>query len=102
LVRAGPACADDFDESPDDELLDVDDPFAAADPVESADATAGTEAIAAPTPSATADAPTQVNILRCPGDRFGTAIPPNSAGNIRRSWDSDSNRSIELISATPR
>jgi hypothetical protein len=93
FCRAGPACADDFDESPVDELLDADESFEPADPVESADATAGTEAIAAPTPSATAEAPTQVNILRWPGAcRFGAAIPPNSAGNIRSSWDSDSNR----------
>jgi hypothetical protein len=103
FCRAGPACADDFDDSPDDELFDADDPFVPADPVESADATAGTEAIAAPTPRATAEAPTQVNILRWPGVCcFGAVIPPNSAGNIRSPWDSDSNRSVERIAATPR
>ncbi|SBS78636.1 exported hypothetical protein [uncultured Mycobacterium sp.] len=65
LARAGPACAVDFDDAPDgDVLLDVDDPFEAAEPVESAEATAGTEAIAAPTPSATAEAPIQVSIRR--------------------------------------
>ncbi|BBY62869.1 hypothetical protein MHEL_11120 [Mycolicibacterium helvum] len=100
---AGPAWAFDFGDSPDDELLDADDPFEAAEPVESAAATAGTEAIAAPTPSATAEAPIQVSTRRCPGaDCFGAAMPPNSAGNIRSSWTSDANRSVELIWATPR
>ena len=84
-------------------MLDADDPFEPAEPVESADATAGTEAIAAPTPSATAEAPIHVNIRSWPdADGFGALMPPNSAGNIRSPWVSDSNRSVEFISATPR
>ncbi|WP_431234631.1 hypothetical protein ACQ856_08835 [Mycolicibacterium psychrotolerans] len=54
-------CPVDLDGPLADELLDVDDPLDPADPVESAEATAGIEAIAAPTPKATADAPSQVN-----------------------------------------
>jgi hypothetical protein len=84
FVRVGPACVADFDGPPAEELLDATDPFEPAEPVESADATAGIDAIAAPTPSATAEAPTQVNTLRLPGAaRFGAAMPPNSAGSIR-------------------
>ncbi|WP_445166756.1 hypothetical protein ACTXG7_23410 [Mycolicibacterium sp. Dal123E01] len=96
--RAGPAWAADFDESPDDELLDAADPFAPP----SADATAGTAAIVAPTPRAIAEAPTQVSTRTRPGaDCLGAAMPPNSAGSMRSSWDSVSNRADELISATP-
>jgi hypothetical protein len=96
--RPEPACAVDFEESPDDELLDVAELFEPAEPVASADATAGTEAIAAPTPSTTAEAPTQVSIRRWPGaDCLGAAIPPNSAGSIRSPCDWESNRAVELI-----
>ncbi|PND56850.1 hypothetical protein CRM90_15515 [Mycobacterium sp. ENV421] len=54
-------CPVDFDDPPADELLDVEGPLDPAEPVESAAATAGIEAIAAPTPRATADAPSHVN-----------------------------------------
>jgi hypothetical protein len=90
FCRAGPAFAVGL--SLDDELLEEAEPFEPAVPVESAEATAGTDAIAAPTPRATAEAPIQVSILRWPGaDSLGTAIPPNSTGSIRSSWHSDSN-----------
>ncbi|WP_319435464.1 hypothetical protein [Mycobacterium sp. RTGN5] len=76
FVRLGPACAVGFDGPLADELLE---------PVESADATAGMDASAAPTPSATAEAPTQVSTLRCPGATgLGGMMPPNSAGSVRR------------------
>jgi hypothetical protein len=51
-------------------------------PVESADATAGVPTITAPTPRATADAPSQVRTRMHPGaERFASAMPPNSGGS---------------------
>ncbi|AQT78872.1 hypothetical protein B1R94_05760 [Mycolicibacterium litorale] len=83
FVRAGPACTVDF-AAPADEPLEAADPFECALLPVSADATAGMAAIAAPTPSATAEAPIQVKTLSCPAD-CGSVMPPNSAGSTRRS-----------------
>ncbi|WP_344790539.1 hypothetical protein [Mycolicibacterium pallens] len=66
-------CPVDFDGAPADELLDVDGPFGPAEPVASAEATAGIDAIAAPTPNATADAPSHVNACE-----LASAARPNS------------------------
>jgi hypothetical protein len=62
--RAEPSCFVDFDGPlAEDELaaLELDE---SAEPVLSAEATAGIEAIAAPTPSANTDAPTQLTALK--------------------------------------
>jgi hypothetical protein len=53
-------CFVDLDGPAADELLDVDASFDPVEPEASADATAGIEAMAAPTPSATAEAPIHV------------------------------------------
>ncbi|MGY4710149.1 hypothetical protein ACXDF8_11440 [Mycolicibacterium sp. CBM1] len=67
-----------------DEPLDAAGPLESGEPAASAHATAGTETIAAPTPSEIIDAPTQVNTLSWLGVvDFGNDRPPNLAGSIR-------------------
>ncbi|TGD85486.1 hypothetical protein BayCH28_20885 [Mycolicibacterium sp. CH28] len=104
--RAVPPPPVDFDDAgPADELLDDAEPLEAAEPPVSAEATAGIDAIAAPTPRAIAEAPNQVNNRSWPDDPdFGVVMPPNSAGSIRRAplaWVTVSSRSIELIGQVP-
>ncbi|WP_431232515.1 hypothetical protein ACQ856_24175 [Mycolicibacterium psychrotolerans] len=103
LARAGPALAVAFDVAPVESLFDDVEPCEAPVPPASADA-AGIVAMAAPTPRATADAPTHVSIRRWPwAPGLAAARPPNSAGSIRN-WPATGTIvwSAELIEATPR
>ncbi|MEZ0359144.1 hypothetical protein [Mycobacterium sp. SA01] len=85
FCRAVLACPVDFAGPLAAELFVVD-PLASDEPLESADATAGSEAMAAPTPRATAEAPSQVKNRALPvGACLGGVIPPNSAGSNRTS-----------------
>ena len=70
---ASVVCFVDLDGPAADELLDVDASFDAVEPEASADAIAGIDAMAAPTPRATADAPIHVNTRELP-----SAAIPNS------------------------
>jgi hypothetical protein len=69
----GAICPVDFDGPLADELLEVDGPFDPAEPVASADAAAGIDAMAAPTPKATAEAPSHAKACELP-----SAARPNS------------------------
>jgi hypothetical protein len=66
-------CPVDFDGPLGDELLEVDGPLEPAEPVASADAVAGIDATAAPTPKATAEAPSHAKACE-----LASAARPNS------------------------
>ena len=82
-ARVGPACAAARGEPVGARLTEVDDPVEPDDSVESAAATAGIAASAAPTPSATAEAPIQAASVERAAV-LGAAMPPNSGESMRR------------------
>ena len=87
-----------------DELLDADGPLAPPELPVSAEAVAGIAAMAAPTPNAMADAPTQVtqvnSTARADGASSAVVRRQNDAA-VRSRSAADSNASVEFIYTTP-